>query len=256
MTNIYLITNHAVTPNMYYVGRTDKNLEERFKQHVRLASRKNNKLLHEAILEYGKRNFSIRLLETVSDDVAAKIEEKYIKEYNSHHKDGCGYNMRYENVDNSKHYYGVDFKIVQENISNGDAWNKGIPLPEETRKKVSETKKRRHKNGLYKNYGHKHSEKTKARLSEIAKNRPPPSNETRDKLREKSSGRKCYYNPEEKRRIFLKNDQNPPPGFIQGKGTVWLNNGENVISVDLWEKERYIKNGYAEGRLVYVGKNS
>jgi predicted GIY-YIG superfamily endonuclease len=39
MTDIYLITNHAVSPNMYYVGRTDGDLDKRFVEHVRLASR-------------------------------------------------------------------------------------------------------------------------------------------------------------------------------------------------------------------------
>jgi group I intron endonuclease len=256
MTNIYLITNRAVTPNMYYIGRTNKELEKRFEEHIRLASRKNNKLLHEAILEYGKRNFTIELLEKVDECIASEIEEKYIKQFNSHFKDGFGYNMRYENVDQNKHYYGADLRIVEENISKGAAWNKGVPVSETTRKKVSETKKHRHKNGLYKKYGHKHSEETKAKLSEIAKKRPAPTKETRDKLSEKSSGRKCYYNPELRKRVFLKNDEEIPSGYLKGKGTAWVSDGKTEVSVDLWEKEKYIRNGYSEGRLVYVGKNS
>lgn len=256
MTNIYLITNHAVSPNMYYVGRTDKDLDKRFEEHIRLASRKNNKLLHEAIIEYGKRNFTIELLEIVDNELAPEVEEKYIKYYNSHYKDGCGYNMRYESVNRDKNYYGADITTVQNNISNGMAWNKGISPSTETRNKISKTKKHRSKNGLYKKYGHKHSEETKAKLSEVAKNRPSASKETRDKLRKNSSGRKCYYNPDEKKRIFLKNDQEIPPGYIKGKGTVWVNDGESSISIDLWEKEEYIRNGYTKGRMVHVGKDS
>jgi group I intron endonuclease len=256
MTNIYLITNLAVFPNMYYVGKTIDSLEKRLHEHIRMASKENNRLLHEAILEYGKRNFIIELIEVVPEEESSKKEEFYIRKFNSHFRDGAGYNMRYESSIKDKTYHGAAKEIVIRNIDNGDAWNKGISLSEETKQKVSRTKKQRSKLGLYNLYGHKHSEETKKKLSEIAKNRPTPTEETRNKLKEKSSGRICYYNPEEKKRIFLKNVNEVPDGYIKGKGTVWLNNGESSISVDLWEKEEYIRNGYSKGRVVYVGRNS
>lgn len=256
MINIYLITNHAVSPKKVYVGRTKKSLEERFSEHVKMASRENNKILHEAILEYGKRNFTIELLESVSEELAAGIEERYIRNLNSHYIDGGGYNMRYETAMNEKHYNGADVETIKNNLSNGDVWNKGVRLSEETKLKVSKTKKRRFELGLYEKYGHKHSEETKRKLSEIAKNRPPPSDDTRIKLKEKSSERKCYYNPTEKKRVFLKNDQTIPEGYIKGKGTVWVNDGKTEYSIDLWEREEYTNRGYSQGRLVYVGKNS
>lgn len=256
MINIYLITNNAVSPKMYYVGRTKKSLDERLTEHVKMASKNFNRLLHEAILEYGKRNFTIEILEIVEDDISCIIEEKYIRKYNSHYLDGFGYNMRYENVTKNVNYYGADTEIVKNNILKGNAWNKGINLSEEVKNKVSKTKKRRFELGMYKNYGHKHTEKTKSKLSEIAKNRKPISFETKEKLRKQSSGRKCYYNVKEKKRIFIKNDQNIPEGYIKGKGTCWVNNGKENFSIDIWEKENYFRNGYSKGRLVYVGKNN
>jgi hypothetical protein len=48
-------------------------------------------------------------------------------------------------------------------------WNKNISPNDETRKKISETKRERYLEGLYKNYGHKHTENTKKNISEIVK---------------------------------------------------------------------------------------
>jgi len=255
MINIYLITNNAVSPKMYYVGRTKKPLDERLTEHVRMASRNFNRLLHESILEYGKRNFTIELLEVVEDDISYEIEEKYIRKYNSHYIDGFGYNMRYESITKDVNYYGADKEVVKNNILKGNAWNKGISLSKEVKSKVSKTKKRRFELGKYKNYGHKHTEETKSKLSKIAKNRKPISSETREKLRKQSSDRSCYYNEKEKKRVFIKNSQTIPEGYIKGKGTCWVNNGKENFSIHVWDKEDYFKRGYFKGRIVYVGKN-
>jgi len=250
---IYLITNHFTNPKMYYVGRTKLSLDERFSQHIKMGYKENNHLLHEAILEYGKRNFTIELLDVCDDHNANQIEDFYIKKYMSHHKDGRGYNMRYETTDNiDKNYHGVDYHIIKENIDNGLVWNKGINFSEKSKKKISETKKHRFENGLYTKYGHFHSEETKKRLSEIAKARPTPSQETRQKLSEKSSNRFCIYSIEEKQRKFIKKGCELPDGWVIGKGTCWVNNGEKSISIDIWEETKYNKLGYVRGRLGNV----
>jgi len=252
-TKIYLITNQCTEPKMYYVGRTKLSLDERFSQHIKMGYKENNHLLHEAILEYGKRNFTIELLDVCDDHNANQIEDFYIKKYMSHHKDGRGYNMRYETTDNiDKNYHGVDYHIIKENIDNGLVWNKGINFSEKSKKKISETKKHRFENGLYTKYGHFHSEETKKRLSEIAKARPTPSQETRQKLSEKSSNRFCIYSIEEKQRKFIKKGCELPDGWVIGKGTCWVNNGEKSISIDIWEETKYNKLGYVRGRLGNV----
>ena len=250
---IYLITNKFVDPVKYYVGRTKLSLEERFSQHVKLGSRENNHLLHEAIVEYGKRNFTIELLEEVEEEKASDVENSYIKKYLSHHKDGNGYNMRYETVDDKdKEYHGADFHLVRKNIDDGFAWNKGISLSKKSRDKISETKNHRFENGLYTNYGHKHTDETRQKMSRIAKERKPPSHETRQKLSEKSSNRFCIYNKNKKQRKYIGKESEVPDGWIVGKGTCWVNDGKKSYSIDIWEEEEYNKLGYVRGRLGNV----
>lgn len=247
---IYLITNHETSPKKYYVGRTKLPLNERFQQHIKMAKKENNGILHEAILEYGKRNFTIELLEKVDESKAHIIEQKYIKEYCSHFKDGSGYNMRYENVEYVKTYNGASIETVKNNLKNGNNWNKGIPLSEEAKQKISNTKKHRKSLGLYDGkYGHPLTEETKKKISEAAKNRKI-SKETRKKLSESSSNRKVYYNIEEKCRKFIKNGENIPRGYVKGKGACWYNDGKNEYCVDIWEEEKYRHGGYTKGRLV------
>lgn len=255
-TKIYLITNKSIDPEMYYVGKTKLSLDERFSQHIRMGSRENNQLLHEAILEYGKRNFTIQLLEEIEDEHAAAIENLYIKKYLSHHKDGKGYNMRYETADNvNKNYHGADYQIIKTNIDNGFAWNRGVNFSEKSKNKISQTRKHRFANGLYTKYGHLHTEETKKKLSEIAKQRSTPSVETRQKLSEKSSNRFCIYNADEKQRKFIKKGSDIPDGWIIGKGACWVNDGKKSYSIDIWEETEYTKLGYVRGRLGNVVRN-
>ena len=252
-TKIYLITNEFTDPKMYYIGRTKLSLDKRFTQHIRMGSRENNNLLHEAILEYGKRNFNIKLLDVCDDQVANDVENFYIKKYMSHYKDGRGYNMRYETADiTDKNYHGTDYYLVRENLDNGLAWNKGVNFSEKSKKKISETKKHRFANGLYTKYGHLHTEETKKKLSEIAKQRPTPTFETRKKLSEKSSNRFCIYSAIEKQRKFIKKGSDIPDGWIIGKGTCWVNDGKMSCSIDVWEEKKYIELGYVRGRLDNV----
>lgn len=249
---IYLITNHADNKKMFYVGQTKLSIEKRFAQHIRQGRRDTNCLLHEALLEYGKRNFTIDILEEVDDPKEADIKETYyIKKYLSHYKDGNGYNMKYESVDRSScHYHGADYEIVKNNIDSGRAWNYGISLSEESKIKITETKKHRKQAGLYTKYGHKHTDATKKKLSEIASNRSPPSLETKRKWKEQSSNRTFIYNPVSRQRMNVKNLANIPEGWYKGKGTCWVNNGTTSISIDVWDLELYRQKGFKNGRVV------
>jgi hypothetical protein len=95
---IYLITNTAVNPYMYYVGLTKFDLDKRLQEHVALGRHEGNKLLSDAIIEYGKRNFTIEVIEEVDESEARTKEDYYIRKYKSHYRDGCGYNMKYEKL--------------------------------------------------------------------------------------------------------------------------------------------------------------
>ena len=246
---IYLITNTYLIPNKYYVGQTKNSLEERFNSHIKLGRRENNGLLHKALLKYGTINFTIELLEKVSEIDSKQKETYYIKKYKSHFREGGGYNMKYETNDYVKKYHSGDMNIILSNIENGIKWNKNIPFSEESKIKMAETKKYRQDLGLYTKYGHTHSEETKILLSEIAKNRPPPTEKTRKKLSINSSNRIWVYSIILKKRKFVKKE-NVPDGWIIGKGSVWVHNYLESKCIPIWDKEHYIKElYYIEGRI-------
>lgn len=92
MAYIYKITNNV--NSKVYIGKTERSLEERFKEH------KNNlykadcdkRPLYRAMKKYGIENFSISLVEKCSNDTVNEREIYWIKYYNSYHN---GYNATY-----------------------------------------------------------------------------------------------------------------------------------------------------------------
>ena len=80
---IYMITN-SVTGHRY-IGQTVNSIESRFKKHLD-GTRRAKKLLSKlqlAMESYGKRNFSVKLIEDKIDDIDRLIvlEQFYIKKY-------------------------------------------------------------------------------------------------------------------------------------------------------------------------------
>ena len=146
---IYLITNTAVNPYMYYVGLTKFDLDRRLQEHVSLGKHEGNKFLSDAIIEYGKRNFTIEVIEEVDESEARNKEDYYIRRYKSNHIDGGGYNMRYEISNYEKHYHGANQEQIQENIKNGRPWNYGVSFSLQSKEKMKKTKKHRYSLGLY-----------------------------------------------------------------------------------------------------------
>ena len=64
-----------------------------------------------------------------------------------------------------------------------------------------------------------------------------------------SKDKKFYYSINDKKRILIKANQPIPEGYISGKGTCWVNKDNVNISIDIWEKQAYINNGFKQGRL-------
>lgn len=84
MYYIYKISN-TVT-NKVYIGQTSNTIECRFKEHLDKSkdSNINHRPLYLAMNKYGKENFYIECLESVSTKEEANIREQfYIKQYNS-----------------------------------------------------------------------------------------------------------------------------------------------------------------------------
>jgi group I intron endonuclease len=137
MGYIYTITNK--TDNKTYVGQTVRELDTRWKDHLK--KRSNCRYLKSAINKYGVENFVFNLVCITFDNMLDDMEIQYIQKYN------ClvpnGYNLR-----------------LGGNSGRHNA---------ETKQKISESLKLRYKNGLTppsSHLGKPHSEIHKKKISE------------------------------------------------------------------------------------------
>lgn len=243
---IYKITN--IITGKIYVGKTIRGLSERFDEHVK--SRRSLlgcSLISKSLREYGTINHKIEVLEeNVSVDIILKREQYWIDKLDTLH---IGYNVKKEYIERESKRYWENIEIAKNNIALGETWNKGISPPENVRESISKTKKRKYELGLYVGvYGHKHSEETKKNLSIIARNRPKASSETKQKISNSSSDRIWCYSLFEKKRIFIKANEKIPDGYIKGKGCCWVTKNNENLNIDIWDKEKYLKMNYDEGR--------
>lgn len=248
---IYLITNTAVNPHMYYVGLTKNELDRRLQEHITLGRHEGNKLLSDAIIEYGKRNFTIQVIEEVDESEARMKEDYYIRKYKSHCMDGCGYNMRYETCNYEKHYHGANQEQIEENIRNGRAWNYGISFSTQSKEKMRKTKKHRYSLGLYTKFNTNHSQETKNKIAE-SKRGKKLTEEHKNKIAECSSGRTWIHKKDLKERKFIKKEEINLyllNGWESGKGVIWINNVVECLCVDIWDYENYTEKGFVCGRI-------
>jgi group I intron endonuclease len=248
---IYLITNTAVNPHMYYIGLTKNELDRRLKEHITLGRHEGNKLLSDAIIEYGKRNFTIEVIEEVDESEARIKEDYYIRKYKSHYRDGCGYNMKYESCNYEKHYHGANRDQIKENIKNGRPWNYRISFSQQSKDKMIKTKKHRYSLGLYTKFNTNHSQETKNKIAE-SKRGKKLTEEHKNKIAECSSGRTWIHNKLLKERKFIKKEEINLyllNGWESGKGVVWMNNVVECLCVNIWDYENYTEKGFVCGRI-------
>ena len=142
MGYIYKITNR--TDNKIYVGQTIRDVETRWKDHLKKGSK--CRYLSSAIKKYGVDNFDFKLVCITFDNQLDGMEIKYIEQYNSLVPNG--YNLK--------------------NGGNGGRHHA------ETNQKISESLKNRYKNGLAppsSHLGKPHSEIHKKKISESLKGR-------------------------------------------------------------------------------------
>lgn len=252
MGKIYKITNNIT--GKAYVGKTIRDtLQQRYAEHVSGGRKiERSSLISKSLREYGTINHTIDLLEECDDSIVLQREQFWIDALDTLY---LGYNIKNEHLEEVESNYWGDKIKAQENIAMGITWNKGISPKKDTREKISKTKIKKYKLGLYKDsFGHKHTEETKKRLSDIARNRPKPSSETIKKWIDQSKNRRFYYSIALKNRISVKEGDLIPEGYILGKGTCWVHKENTSISIDIWDKQMYIDNGYEEGRILKCGK--
>lgn len=115
MQGIYKITNNINQKS--YIGKS-KNIEERWKEHLRPSSWKTQptKVLYQAFNKYGIENFSFQIIEILSDYSQSNEKEKYwINFYNTYYN---GYNSTQGGdggitVNNPREKYG---KLTKEEV--------------------------------------------------------------------------------------------------------------------------------------------
>jgi len=135
---IYLITNSI--NGKVYVGKTEKSLDERWKEHIKCAKNRVNRRLYDAMNKHGLENFEISCLDQTEDSEKINEMESWFIYILKSNNPNNGYNM----------------------TLGGDGGNTISGFSEdrmvEYKKKLSESIR-----------GYKHSEETKMRLSEIRK---------------------------------------------------------------------------------------
>jgi group I intron endonuclease len=148
MGYIYTIKNK--TDNKIYVGQTIRDVEERWKDHLKKGS--NCRYLKSAINKYGVDNFEFKLVCITFDNQLDDMEIKYIEQYNSLVPNG--YNLRLGG-NSGRHNAETKQKIsdtLKKNFANGLVHSRhqlGRPHDEATKQKISESLK-----------GHKLSQET------------------------------------------------------------------------------------------------
>lgn len=159
----------------FYIGKTSKSIESRWKQHLYYANKGSETYLYKAMKKYGVDNFSIELLEEVEKDLnireifwIEKLEPKY-------NMTSGGDGGDTSNTPKYKEYMKLHSKL----ISGENNPFYGKKHTEETKRKISEKKK-----------GSKHTEESKKKISAANLGRKMPRDAV-ERVRLKIS--KTYY---------------------------------------------------------------
>lgn len=195
MGYIYKIIN--IINNKVYIGKTTISIEKRFKKHIFNAKKKINRYLYDSMNHYGYDKFRIELVEMCDDNIINKREIYWINVYKSNNKK-FGYNMTnggdggkmseesIEKMKKSRKYYKpteeTKRKISEANKGKG----KDIAMKPEVRKKISETLKKKYRNGELKNTLQNNIIKSGRKLGFYSKH----TNETKLKLSKARKGKK------------------------------------------------------------------
>jgi group I intron endonuclease len=211
---IYCIEN--LINNKKYIGKS-KNIIERWYNHIyelRSGIHPNN-YLQKSFNKYGEKNFKFWIIEEYPIEDLSLFEIYWIAYFNSYRGDGCGYNLSRGGDGNDGYVCSNETKRKISKIK------KGIPMPERTRKRISE-----------------------ANIGRI------PSNETRKKMSESAKGNTSHKGFKHSEESIRKMQRPRPNRWEKGMGEKKINSSSKYIGVFL-KKGRKKKWG---ARISYQGK--
>lgn len=164
MIGIYKFTNKI--NNKRYIGKSI-DIEKRRKTHERNSVNCDG-YFYNAIRKYGLDNFDFSIIEECSKEELNEKEKYWIKYYNSNNSE-----------------YGYNITSGGDGLNDVEAWNKGISWNEETKKKLSESQKKRFENPEeHEKLSKSHKGQTSSRKGKHL------SDETKEKLRQANLGKK------------------------------------------------------------------
>jgi group I intron endonuclease len=138
---IYRITNIKVNPPKSYIGFS-KQIHKRFLRHFTDAKRGSKLYFSRALNKYGKKSFILEIIYCSKDKeyTLNTMEEYFIRKYNTHYKDGYGYNMTYSGEGGNTNFGKKMSEETKEKLRIAGKMRKDIYLPksEETKRKMSE----------------------------------------------------------------------------------------------------------------------
>lgn len=162
---VYSIKNNITGKE--YVGKTIKSVEERYSEHISNGRKiLGTSKISESLRTYGTINHTVSVIDECDDSCLLEREQYWIDKLNTIY---VGYNIKNEYLEKTESLYYGDEQKALENLGVGNPWNKNIPMSDETKRKVSDTLKKKYSLGLYDNYGHSHTNESKKKISMIRK---------------------------------------------------------------------------------------
>lgn len=229
---VYLIEN--LINHKIYIGQTKVTIADRFNGHKKDSKRTKRAFsyLHNAMAKYGIENFEIsKISEASSKEELDKLETWFIKFFESTNRE-IGYNIEHGGNGPNKVSEETRKKLSiassgKNNHSYGKpAWNRGIPLSdnqkkklskifkgkkfsEETKRKIAESRTKKPCSFL----GKKHSKESLEKMAKAAMNRKH-SEETKQKISKATKGRKLSEETKKKLSESKKGNKNPSYGKV------------------------------------------
>jgi len=150
---IYLVTN--LVNGKKYVGYTTQQIEQRWRDHLKIAKNGKGYSLHNAIRKYEIENFSIEQIDEANGKKELCIKEEYwIFELETYAGNKRGYNETWGGDG------GPLTEEIKKRISVANKGKRlGIKSSRETRKKQSDAHKGKHCGELNGMYGHRYTQK-------------------------------------------------------------------------------------------------